>query len=186
MLLHAEQSRRGLVGDLLGLYEGFQSFMELGGGVAWPLAAVSLLMWYIIIDRILYTRITYPNIRAESIQAWRSRRERNSWYAQRIREVSISELMVGYERGIIILRSLIAVCPLLGLLGTVMGMLEVFDVVAVAGNGNVRAMAAGVSQATVSTMMGMVVALSGLFFGERLRRGAYSERRRLEDLLGTE
>lgn len=174
------------MGDFVGFYEGFQSFMELGGGVAWPLALVSLLMWFIIFDRILYTRVFYPRDRAEAVKAWRARGERTSWYAQRIREVSISELMVEYERGIIILRSLIAVCPLLGLLGTVMGMLEVFDVVAVSGNGNVRAMAAGVSQATVSTMMGMVVALSGLFFGERLRRGALSERRRLEDMLGSD
>lgn len=160
--------------------------MDLGGGVAWPLAGVSLMMWFIIFDRIIYTRVIYPEHREEAIQGWRARADRRSWYAQRIREVSISELMIGYERGIVILRSLIAVCPLLGLLGTVMGMLEVFDVVAVSGNGNVRAMAAGVSQATVSTMMGMVVALSGLFFGERLRRGALSERRRLEDLLGSE
>lgn len=172
--------------DLTGLYEGLQSFMELGGGVAWPLACVALLMWFIIFDRIIYTRTVHPQLRKTAVLTWKARGERSSWYAQRIRDVSISELMVDYERGLIILRSLIAVCPLLGLLGTVMGMLEVFDVVAVSGNSNVRAMAAGVSQATVSTMMGMVVALSGLFFGERLRRGALAERRRLEDMLGSE
>lgn len=174
------------MGDLLGLYEGFQSFMELGGSVAWPLAGVALMMWFIIFDRILYTRTTHVSLRKAAVISWKARDERTSWYSQRIREVTISELMVSYERGLIILRSLIAVCPLLGLLGTVMGMLEVFDVVAINGNSNVRAMAAGVSEATVSTMMGMVVALSGLFFGERLRRSAMAERRRLEDLLGTE
>jgi biopolymer transport protein ExbB len=160
--------------------------MDLGGGVAWPLALVCMGMWFIIIERLFYTRLVHPRRRKALVDAWRARSERSSWYAQRIREVSISELMVSYEQGIVILRSFIAVCPLLGLLGTVLGMLEVFDVVAVSGNGNVRAMAAGVSRATVSTMMGMTVALSGLFFGERLRRGAIDERSRLEDLLSSE
>ncbi len=170
--------------DLQGTYEGLRAFMALGGGVAYPLATVSIAMWFLIFERILYTRLEHPRRRSVAVEAWRSRPDRRSWYARQIRSVDISELMVAYERGLIILRSLIAVCPLLGLLGTVLGMLEVFDVVAISGNGNVRAMAAGVSQATVSTMMGMVVALSGLYFGERLRRGADAERRRLEDLFG--
>ena len=172
--------------DFRGLYESFQSFMDLGGGVAWPLAAVCFAMWFLIVERMFYVSFEHPRRTASVARAGQARVDRSSWYAQRIREVSISELMVSYERGLIILRSLIAVCPLLGLLGTVLGMLEVFDVVAVSGNSNVRAMAAGVSQATVSTMMGMVVALSGLYFGERLRRGAISERRRLQDVLVTE
>lgn len=174
------------MGSLLAQWEGLQAFMDLGGGVAWPLAIVCLGMWFIIIDRIIYSRLIHPKRREALVASWRARKERTSWYAQRIREVSISELMVSYETGLVVLRSFIAVCPLLGLLGTVLGMLEVFDVVAVSGNGNVRAMAAGVSRATVSTMMGMTVALSGLFFGERLRRGAIAERSLLEDLLSSE
>ena len=63
-----------------------------------------------------------------------------------------------------LIKALVALCPLLGLLGTVTGMIEVFDVMAISGSGNARAMAAGVSQATVSTMAGMVSALSGLTF----------------------
>lgn len=172
--------------DFVGLYEGFRSFMDLGGGVAWPLALVCFFMWFLIFERLMYVTFAHPKHRRAVVDQWQGRRERSSWYALRIREVCISELMVRYERGLVILTSLVSVCPLLGLLGTVLGMLQVFDVVAISGNGNVRAMAAGVSQATVSTMMGMVVALSGLYFAERLRRGATAERRRLEDLLITD
>jgi biopolymer transport protein ExbB len=43
-------------------------------------------------------------------------------------------------------------------------MIEVFDVMTILGTGNPRAMASGVSKATIPTMAGMVVALSGLFF----------------------
>ena len=53
--------------------------------------------------------------------------------------------------------------PLFGLLGTVTGMIEVFQVMAFNGGGDARAMAGGVSKATLPTMAGMVVALSGVF-----------------------
>ena len=61
-------------------------------------------------------------------------------------------------------QTLVAAAPLLGLLGTVTGMVEVFDVMAITGSSNARAMAAGISKATLPTMAGMVTSLSGIFF----------------------
>jgi biopolymer transport protein ExbB len=63
------------------------------------------------------------------------------------------------------IKVLVALCPLLGLLGTVTGMISVFDVMAMTGTGNARLMASGISMATIPTMAGMVAALSGLYFG---------------------
>jgi biopolymer transport protein ExbB len=60
-------------------------------------------------------------------------------------------------------------------------MIEVFDVMAAAGNSNARAMASGVSKATVPTMAGMVAALSGLYFSAQLQRFANDEGARLAD-----
>ena len=167
------------------LYEETLAFMELGGAVAWPLAFVALMMWYLIIDRFWFTTVEYPKLRQATLDAWSQRADHGSWYARQIRAEMISKLVGNYRGSLLVLVNLIAVCPLLGLLGTVMGMLEVFDAVALSGNSNVRAMASGVSQATVSTMIGMVIALSGLYFGERFRRGTDAERRKLEDLLVT-
>ena len=165
------------------LYEEFLAFLELGGAVAWPLAFVALLMWALIIDRFWFTMVEYPKRRQATMDAWFARKDHTSWHARQIRAEMISKLVVSYRGSLLVLKNLIAVCPLMGLLGTVMGMLEVFDAVALSGNSNVRAMASGVSQATVSTMIGMVIALSGLYFGERFRRGTDSERRKLEDLM---
>ena len=81
------------------------------------------------------------------------------------------------------IQTLVALCPLLGLLGTVTGMISVFQVMAVSGSGNVRAMAAGVSQATIPTMAGMVGALSGVLLVTILSRRAQHEVHFLEDSL---
>ena len=76
-----------------------------------------------------------------------------------------------------------ALCPLLGLMGTVTGMIEVFDVMAISGSGNARSMASGVSKATIPTMAGMVGALSGVFASTWLNRMVKTERTHLEDAL---
>ena len=62
-----------------------------------------------------------------------------------------------------LIKTLITLCPLLGLLGTVTGMIAVFEVMAQVGTGNARLMASGISMATIPTMAGMVGALSGIF-----------------------
>ena len=119
---------------------------------------------------------------ARDIQnTWESRPERRSWYAAQIREKMISEFSMSVNKGIAMIQTLVALCPLLGLLGTVTGMIAVFQVLAVSGSGNVRAMAAGVSQATVPTMAGMVGALSGVLLVTILSRRAAHEVGFLED-----
>jgi biopolymer transport protein ExbB len=73
--------------------------------------------------------------------------------------------------------------PLLGLLGTVTGMIQVFNVMAVAGTSNARLMAGGVSAATIPTMAGLVAALSGYYFASWLQRRADDEIKKVSDLL---
>jgi biopolymer transport protein ExbB len=97
----------------------------------------------------------------------------------------ISEVQLDLERGLGLIKALVAVCPMLGLLGTVTGMMEVFDVMASGGSGNARGMASGVSKATLPTMAGMVAALSGLIISVRLDRYASEETDRVADRLET-
>jgi biopolymer transport protein ExbB len=113
---------------------------------------------------------------------WEARSERKSWNAHQIREGMISQFSMATNRSIPMIQTLVALCPLLGLMGTVTGMIKVFGVMA-SGSGNVRAMAAGVSQATVPTMAGMVGALSGVLLVTLLSRRAAREVEFLEDSL---
>ena len=83
-----------------------------------------------------------------------------------------------------IIKTLIALCPLLGLLGTVTGMIEVFEIMAAVGTGNARAMASGISKATIPTMAGMVGALSGIYFNARLERMIKRKKHDIQEALG--
>lgn len=75
---------------------------------------------------------------------------------------------------------LAAIAPLLGLLGTVTGMITTFDVISEFGTGNARALASGISEALVTTQSGLVVAVPGLLLGGLLFRRAEKLKARME------
>ena len=111
---------------------------------------------------------------------WRSRADRSSWNAHQIRRLLVAQVSAKLNAGLGMINTTVAICPMLGLLGTVTGMIEVFDVMA-AGAGNTRGMAGGVSKATLPTMAGMVAAISGMLFSVQLHRFAQSETQRVDD-----
>ncbi len=164
-------------------FVAIRDFMELGGPILRVIAVTILVMWIVIIERLVYFRSSLRTMSDEIHEAWESRPERRSWNAHMIRERMISQFSMATNSGIPIIQTLVALCPLLGLMGTVTGMIKVFEVMASAGSGNVRAMAAGVSQATVPTMAGMVGALSGVLLVTLLSRRAAREVEFLEDSL---
>ena len=163
--------------------EAIRDFMTLGGPVLRAIAVVIFIMWVLIVERVIYFRSSMKRMSREIHDNWESRPERQSWNAKQIRELLISQFSEVTNRGLAVIQTLIALCPLLGLLGTVTGMIKVFEVMAASGSGNVRAMAAGVSQATVPTMAGMVGALSGVLLITLLTRRAAREVEFLEDSL---
>ncbi len=164
-------------------FVAIRDFMELGGPVLRWIAVVILVMWVLIIERLLYFRLPMKTMSEEIHEIWESRPERKSWNAHMIRERMISQFSMATNSGIPMIQTLVALCPLMGLMGTVTGMIKVFEVMAASGSGNVRAMAAGVSQATVPTMAGMVGALSGVLLVTLLTRRAAREVDFLEDSL---
>ena len=63
------------------------------------------------------------------------------------------------QRGIIFIKIISVVAPLLGLLGTVTGMIQTFQAMALFGTGDASVMAGGISQALMTTVLGLVVAI---------------------------
>ena len=99
-----------------------------------------------------------------------------------MREGLISDASNRITGSLPIIQTCVALCPLFGLLGTVTGMIAVFDAMATQG-GNARSMAAGVSMATIPTMSGMIASLSGLVGSTFLRRKVDYEIELFEDNL---
>ena len=165
-------------------FTSVRDFFEAGGWVLYLIFFATVLMWTLIIERLWYFYLVLPGEIGTVKNEWEERSERRSWYANRIRERLISTVSVDASRSINLIKALMAVLPLLGLLGTVTGMINVFDVMSFTGTGNARAMAGGVYKATLPTMSGLVAALSGLYPTTYLDRKATIEAERVEDLLG--
>jgi biopolymer transport protein ExbB len=160
-----------------------RDFVEVGGNVLLAIAFVTGLMWTLILERMVYFWTTHQQEKKRIQALWSARLDRSSWRAHQIRRMLVSEVKLKLDRGLGLIKTTVALCPMLGLLGTVTGMIEVFDVMAIAGSGNARGMASGVSKATLPTLAGMVAALSGMLFSIQLERFASHESERVADSL---
>ena len=158
-----------------------RDFLETGGRVLVFILITTFLMWSLMVERFWYFRTGHPKRAQRVLDIWESRVEHASWTAHQIRRMLIGQVSTELNSGITMIKTLVALCPLLGLLGTVTGMIEVFDVMATTGSGNARAMASGVSRATIPTMAGMVAAISGLIFSVQIERFAADETERIAD-----
>ena len=163
-------------------YVAIIRFMEMGGDVLWFIAAITFLMWSLIFERIWFFRTEYQAMVREASSKWEMRGERKSWSAYQVREGIISDGATRIAGGLPIIETCVALCPLFGLLGTVTGMIAVFDAMATQG-GNARSMADGVSMATIPTMSGMIASLSGLVGTTYLKRKVEYETELFEDQL---
>jgi biopolymer transport protein ExbB len=170
---------------VLDWYESIRDFLEMGGPVLLVIGVLTFVMWVLIFERLIYYRTAHRKLISSVVATWDARDERRSWNAQRVRQAMVSRVSLSTEENLHLIKTLVALCPLLGLLGTVTGMIVVFEVMAFSGTGNPRSMAAGVSQATIPTMAGMVAALSGLFATTLLSRYAHRQVERLKAALTT-
>ena len=153
---------------LVELSESVRDFMSTGGNVLWLVAGALFVMWALMLEKFMFLNMVFPQIRKDIISDWNAREDTTSWYAKRIREAWISQAKEKLNARMGLIKTLVAICPMLGLLGTVTGMINVFEVMAVNGTSNPRLMAGGISMATIPTLSGMVAALSGVFFSTRL------------------
>jgi biopolymer transport protein ExbB len=185
------------------LYRATEYLLQ-GGWVMAPLIACSLVMWMLIGERLhFFHGLTRRDIRIrdaiamleEKGTAGEGRGLRERLVAAFVRErtgqpgldkrilyqcaLKLRPLLTRHLAGIAVLAS---VAPLLGLLGTVIGMVDTFQVIAVFGTGNVKGLASGISVALITTQSGLLVAIPGLFLSGYLYRHAARLEMRLEEI----
>jgi biopolymer transport protein ExbB len=167
--------------------------MFAGGWLMWPIAACSIVAMAIVFERswsLRRRRIIPPHLLAEIGQLQRTNQltlERinairissplgrilaaallNRQHSREVMKEAITDtgrhVVADLERFLNPLGTIAAITPLLGLLGTVFGMIDVFRVIQSAGNGNVELLAGGISVALLTTAAGLCVAIPALMF----------------------
>ncbi len=166
---------------LLDVINAIRDFLDTGGQVLLVIGVLIFGMWLLIIERFIFLFFGYQRFKKNIKHQWFNRPERNSWNANQIKQAWVSKAGMVLNQNLSLINVMVALCPLLGLMGTVTGMIEVFDVMAITGTGSARSMASGVSKATIPTMAGMVGALSGVFASTYLQRKAKREVALLDD-----
>jgi len=138
-------------------------FFDRGGPVIIVLFVLAIVMTTLLIERLFFFISELKDLSDISYKEVSSYKDVNAWILNKIKSKNISVINVAANRNLLLIQGLIALCPLLGLLGTVTGMIEVFDIMAITGTGNARAMASGIAKATLPTMTGLFISIVGLF-----------------------
>lgn len=171
-----------------------------------PLLCVSVLMWALIINRAFFFRRLYRKnmsrtMAGEHVQKneipdqekfrgaitllvteFLKRRSGNSRTDKYILDETVVSLVSSLDRYLSAIGVLATIAPLLGLLGTVTGMIMTFDIIAIFGTGNAKAMAGGISQALITTQTGLLVAIPGLYMRGFLARRAQNLKHRISSV----
>lgn len=82
----------------------------------------------------------------------------------------ISSKLPPVQRQLVFMNVMVAAAPLLGLLGTVLGMIHTFEAIATGGNELTEAMASGISEALITTEVGLLIAIPGFFMANVINR----------------
>ena len=167
----------------LDILDAVSSFMNRGGPVLNVIAGLLLVKWSLVFERIWYLNTTHKKNVKTTLANWNARSDPKSWSAHHIRNMMISKISLDVRNTMPIIEVLVTICPLLGLIGTVTGMITVFFTMAVSGGGDAKSMAGGVSMATIPTMAGMVGAISGIFAYNYLKGKIDRDLELLEDHL---
>ena len=160
-----------------------RSFFELGGPVLFAIFAATLAMWVLIVERLWYLIAVLPSQTHAAEQEWTHSAGDGSWHANSIRQLIVSQVGQSSRRNLGLIQTLIQILPLMGLLGTVWGMVQIFENLTLFGTGNTRLMASGVALATLPTMAGLVAALSGLCVSAWLKHYSKQKLEELEERL---
>jgi biopolymer transport protein ExbB len=188
---------------LISQYLHLEDYLRAGGVTMLPLALVSLGMWLLIVERALFfrrlhlknmplqkalahirdNRLPDPTRYRGAVSLLVARFIQRRSFDRLLDRFILDETVVTINRSLTdylaVIGVLAAIAPLLGLLGTVTGMIGTFDILSVFGTGNAKGMAGGISEALITTQTGLLVAIPGLYMKGFLERRASTLQQRV-------
>ena len=135
-----------------------------GGPVLFILFFISFLIFFIFVNKYMFIYFDKYDWYSNKLDNFIQDNPPENFSLKQVQKTYISELKRISNTNIKMLDGLIGMCPMIGLLGTVYGMIEVFEVLSFLGTGNPRAMSSGVAKATIPTMASMVITIFSLYF----------------------
>ncbi len=177
----------------------FSDWIRGGRLFIWPILAVGLLgVVLAAIRTIALVRIPLARARLEGVLAWVAAGSAGSppvdplsrqpldrlltvgvsclGWSRAAREAALDRVVLAeapqMQRGLALLLLMASIAPLLGLLGTVTGMIDLFSVIGAQGSGNAKSLSGGISEALITTQAGMLVAVPLLVAHSLLNRAA--------------
>lgn len=190
-------------GPMVEIMEWFvdaQKYFRQGGPIMFPLLAVSMWVWGLIAERLyFFSANSKKKLRPESLVRgfleqthplsagsrnvcrnlavdFANHRSGNIHLDHKILDQHWLSQKKRIHKGLSLIAALAAAAPLMGLFGTVLGMIDTFEVISAFGTGNAKALAGGISEALISTQSGLLVGIPALLMCIFLRQ----EARRLE------
>jgi biopolymer transport protein ExbB len=160
---------------------GISDLVEGGGPFVFFIFLNGVVLWTLIIERLWYYLRILPRESTRMLEEWKARPDKESWISRQIRRTMLSRLNQGMTGTLPLMRAMVPLAPLLGLIGTVSGMLEVFDSMALRGSADARTMASGVSHAMICTLSGLAVSITGLYPSFYFQNRAQRETELLSD-----
>ncbi|KMY66231.1 hypothetical protein AAU61_17230 [Desulfocarbo indianensis] len=176
-------------------------FIMNGGPVMFPLMAVSLWLWVVVLCKVVWlARLAREDADLPRVMALLADGSPAPWRWSPVGwamahyctvrtgdpqadvlhwEVSVRRQIAAMWSQVSTILMLAGVAPLLGLLGTVSGMISTFEVIWQFGTGNAQALAVGISEALITTETGLLIAVPGLFAGYMIRRRVRREQQKL-------
>ncbi|MDX1390610.1 MAG: MotA/TolQ/ExbB proton channel family protein, partial [Acidobacteriota bacterium] len=164
---------RGSILKVLIQTPGFRERIEFGGVIGYTIIALGVLAGFFAIARGIVVYVTGRKVAAQKKSDKVSDRnplgrvlgiyEANRTTDVETLELKLDEAILGesarLEKFLWLVKVVSVVAPLLGLLGTVTGMIRTFQAITLFGTGDPKMMASGISEALVTTMLGLMVAI---------------------------
>lgn len=168
---------------LFELYDGFVRLFSGGTVVLTLIFILAATLWGLIIERYWYFLFVHPDVIENALRIWKRRAGGPLFVARRARHHLLMDVGARMSRFVTLIRSLLSVILLLGLVGSVGGLIQVLGAMTLEGSAGTNALSHAIAAAAIPIVTALAVALTGIAFSVELTQRVTRESRLLRDQL---